>query len=32
MMLHIEKGTDKDIINSILDVEDLVKTGKKERL
>uniref|UniRef100_W5UKB9 Regulator of telomere elongation helicase 1 n=1 Tax=Ictalurus punctatus TaxID=7998 RepID=W5UKB9_ICTPU len=27
-----EKGTDKDIINSILDVEDLVKTGKKQRV
>uniref|UniRef100_A0A8B9HR04 Regulator of telomere elongation helicase 1 n=1 Tax=Astyanax mexicanus TaxID=7994 RepID=A0A8B9HR04_ASTMX len=26
-----EKSTDKDIMNSILDVEDLVKTGKKER-
>ncbi|XP_037401247.1 regulator of telomere elongation helicase 1 isoform X1 [Pygocentrus nattereri] len=27
-----EKSTDKDIMNSILDVEDLVKTGKKERV
>ncbi|XP_062868551.1 regulator of telomere elongation helicase 1 [Trichomycterus rosablanca] len=27
-----EKSTDKDIINNILDVEDLVKTGKKERV
>ncbi|MCJ8737913.1 hypothetical protein PDJAM_G00029500 [Pangasius djambal] len=27
-----EKSTDKDIINSILDVEDLVKTGKKQRV
>lgn len=30
-MPRLEKGTDKDIINSILDVEDLVKTGKKQR-
>ncbi|KAF4083439.1 hypothetical protein AMELA_G00141320 [Ameiurus melas] len=27
-----EKGTDKDIVNSILDVEDLVKMGKKQRV
>ncbi|XP_053368397.1 regulator of telomere elongation helicase 1 [Clarias gariepinus] len=27
-----EKSTDKDIINSILDVEDLVKAGKKQRV
>ncbi|XP_046714369.1 regulator of telomere elongation helicase 1 isoform X2 [Silurus meridionalis] len=27
-----EKSTDKDIVNSILDVEDLVKTGKKQRV
>nr|XP_055039817.1 regulator of telomere elongation helicase 1 [Misgurnus anguillicaudatus] len=27
-----EKSTDKDIMNSILDVEDLVKTGKKQRV
>uniref|UniRef100_A0A4W4EBL9 Regulator of telomere elongation helicase 1 n=1 Tax=Electrophorus electricus TaxID=8005 RepID=A0A4W4EBL9_ELEEL len=27
-----EKSTDKDIMNSILDIEDLVKTGKKERV
>jgi len=26
-----EKSTDKEIMNSILDVEDLVKTGKKQR-
>ncbi|TSM94697.1 Regulator of telomere elongation helicase 1 [Bagarius yarrelli] len=26
-----EKSTDKDIINSILDIEDLVKAGKKDR-
>uniref|UniRef100_A0A671QHX0 Regulator of telomere elongation helicase 1 n=1 Tax=Sinocyclocheilus anshuiensis TaxID=1608454 RepID=A0A671QHX0_9TELE len=27
-----EKSTDKEIMNSILDVEDLVKTGKKQRV
>ncbi|KAG7327644.1 hypothetical protein KOW79_009250 [Hemibagrus wyckioides] len=27
-----EKSTDKDIMNSIMDVEDLVKTGKKHRV
>ncbi|GAA6102470.1 regulator of telomere elongation helicase 1 isoform X1 [Tachysurus ichikawai] len=27
-----EKSTDKDIMNSIMDVEDLVKTGKKQRV
>lgn len=27
-----EKSTDKEIMNSILDVEDLVKTGKKQRI
>ncbi|XP_030646953.1 regulator of telomere elongation helicase 1 [Chanos chanos] len=27
-----EKSTDKEITNSILDVEDLVKTGKKQRV
>ncbi|XP_051528056.1 regulator of telomere elongation helicase 1-like isoform X2 [Myxocyprinus asiaticus] len=27
-----EKSTDREIMNSILDVEDLVKTGKKQRV
>lgn len=26
-----EKSTDKDLVNSILDVEDLVKFGNKQR-
>lgn len=31
LISSIEKSTDRDLVNSILDVEDLVKFGNKQR-